>query len=381
MDPDQSSRSIDRTAGAEYLDAMTPELAQAYVDSCRPFVDGAIGEREVTMRGWRYFLEINSVCNLRCPTCTKGNQPAVQGLKYDHQTGIMEESLMERCLDKIQLENPQAIVFLYGNSEGFIHPRLPECIASVKRRGLSPQVSSNLNYVQRVPETLEAGPDLIIISLSGWTQEVYEKGHAGGDIEKVKANMRILAEANNARPEENRVRILVNFHRYLDNEHEVEPMKDYATGLGLGFFTSLARAISMESTIQFERSVDPDSQPFEVQEGQPDWNNILPPVSQTYIDTMKRLKIPPTEAREMYKHYPIHKVCPVGAGMLFTFIRHDGLVQMCACTADRRITLGNYLDLTPEQMMEKREGHSICEKCLKYRNNLYYNLVDREKWE
>lgn len=362
---------------------MTDELKAAYLEAAKPFYEGggAIGEAEAQMHSWRFFLEINSVCNLRCPTCTKGNQAAVAGLKYDHETGIMEESLMERCLDKIASENPKALVYLYGNSEGFIHPRLPECIASVKRRGLSPQLSSNLNFVQRVPETLEAGPDLIIVSLSGWTQEIYERGHAGGRIEKVKENMRILAEANNARPEDKRVQILVNFHVYLDNQHEIAPMKEYATNLGLGFFTSWARAISMESTIQYERHMDPNATPFEVQEGMPDWNALLPPVSQTYIDTMKRLKIPPTEAIEMYKHIPVRDQCPVGAGGIFTFIRHDGKVQMCACTADRRITLGNYLDLTPEQMIFKRIGHPVCKQCLKYRNNLYYNLVDREKWE
>ena len=356
-------------------------MQKAYDEACVPFVDGAITPEVIKMKPWRVFLEINSVCNLRCPTCTKGNQASVEGLKYDHKTGIMDESLMERCLDKIQSENPHALVYLYGNSEGFIHPRLPECIASVKRRGLSPQLSSNLNYIQRVEETLEAGPDLIIISLSGWTQEVYEKGHVGGNIEKVKANMRILAEANNARPLEKRINIKVNFHVYLDNAHEVEPMREYATNLGLGFFTSLARAISMENTIQYERSLDPDATPFDIQEGQPDWNKILPPVTPTYIETMKRLKHPPTMAREMYKDIPIAKHCPVGAGNLFTFIRHTGEVQMCACTADRRITIGNYLDMTPDQMIEKRYDHSICRKCLSYRNNLYYNLVKRELWE
>ena len=360
---------------------MSPELEAQYAEASRPFVDGAITEEAIRLKPWRVFLEINSVCNLRCPTCTKGNQPAVNGLKYDHQSGIMDESLMERILDKIASENPKALVFLYGNSEGWLHPRLPECITAVKRRGLSPQLSSNLNFVQRVSETLEAGPDLIIVSLSGWTQEVYEKGHAGGRIEKVKENMRILAEANNARPADRRIDIRVNFHLYLDNGHEVEPMKEYSTNLGLGFFTSWARAISMESTIQYERHLDPDATPFEVQEGQPDWNKILPPVSQTYIDTMKRLRIPPTEAREMYKHIPISELCPVGAGSLFTFIRHDGKTQMCACTADRRITLGDYLDTSADELRESRVGHAICKQCLKYRNNLYYNLVDRAKWE
>lgn len=361
--------------------SLSPEMQAAYDEAAIPFIGGAIGPDEIKMKSWRFFLEISSACNLRCPTCTKGNMPAVDGLKYEHQTGIMDMDLMENILDKIQRENPKALIYCYGNSEIWLHPKLPECIASIKRRGLSPQLSSNLNYMQRVEETLEAGPDLIIISLSGWTQEIYERGHAGGNIEKVKSNMRILAEANNARPVDKRIKILVNFHQYLDNAHEIAPMNEYAVNLGLGFFTSFARAISMESTIQYERHLDPDATPFEVQENKPDWNKILPPVSQSYINAMARLKIPPTQAREMYKHHPVSRFCPVGAGGIFTFIRHDGKTQLCACTADRRITVGDYLDTTPDEMIEQRTDHAICKQCLKYRNNMYYHLVDREKWE
>lgn len=360
---------------------LSPELAAAYRESCRPFIEGggAIGEREASMQPWRVFLEISSACNLFCPTCTKGNQRSVNGLRYEHQSGFMDPDLMERILDKIKSENSEAIVFCYGNSEPWLHPKLPECITAVKRRGLGVQFSTNLNYMQRVAETLAAQPDMIIVSVSGFTQEIYGRGHAGGKIDRVKSNMKILGTFNqSANP---KINIAVNYHRYKDNEHEVEPMRAYASECGIDFFTSLARAISMESTIQYERYMDPDSTPFEVQEGSPDWNTIFPPVSQTYIDTMNRLKIPPTDAREMYKHHPIREVCPIGAGSLFTFIRHDGKVQMCSCTADRRITLGDYLELTPDQMIEKRTGHSICKQCLKYRNNLYYHLVDREKWE
>ncbi len=66
---------------------------------------------------------------------------------------------------------------------------------------------------------------------------------------------------------------------------------------------------------------------------------------------------------------------------MFTFIRHDGKTQMCSCTADRRITLGNYLTTTPEQMIEQRTGHAICKQCIKYRTNLYFHIVDREVWD
>ena len=355
--------------------SLSPELEAAYREAARPFYEGggAISEHEVGMRSWRYFLEVNSACNLKCPTCTKGNKSG-----YEHQTGLMDPDLMERCIDKIKSENPEAIVFLYGNSEPFLHPRLPECIAAVKARGLRCELSTNLNYIHRVSEVLAAQPDFMIISLSGFTQEVYVKGHAGGQIEKVKANMKILGTANQlVNP---RVKMSVNYHLYKDNGHELELMRAFADGCGIGLFTSNARAISMENAIQYLREGEGNPR-FEVQPGRPDWNTALPPVSQQWKDTMDRLKIPPQRARQMYEKYPVQSVCPVGAGGMFTFIRHDGKTSMCACVADRRITVGDYLDTTPEQMIEQRTGHAICKMCLKYRTNLYFHIVDREQWE
>lgn len=353
---------------------MTDDLIKECELAAIPFIDGAIKPEHTRLKSWRYFLEINSACTLHCPTCTKGN---VEG--YEHQNGFMDWDLMERILDKIKSENPNAIVFTYGNSEPFVHPKLPECIAAIKSRGLRPELSTNLNHVRRVDELLAARPDLIIISLSGFSQEVYVKGHAGGDIEKVKRNMMTLAHANNALPPDKRVNILVNYHVYLDNEHEYPLMETYAKNLGLGIFKSFARAISMENAIQYCRSRDPDATPFEVQPGRPDWNVALPPISNTYVQAMDRIRIPPTKAREMYQALPEPRVCPIG--WMFSFIRHDGLISLCACVADRRINLGNYLDQTMDQLIEARTGHAICQQCTKYKMRYYFHIVDREKWD
>lgn len=358
---------------------MTPELQKAYRESAIPFIDGAIGVDETKMHSWRYFLEVNSACNLACPTCTKGNMDETEGLKYEHQNGIMDDDLMQKCIDKIALENPKAIVFLYGNSEPFLHPRLAHCIRSVKARGLNCQLSTNLNLLRNLDEFVAAKPDFVIISLSGFTQDVYVRGHAGGNIEKVKHNMAVLGDAlykaGNPFP------VSVCYHVYDYNHHEIALMEDYAKRANIGFFSTKARAISMENSIQYCRSKDPEATLFEVQKNSPDWNHLLPPVSQTYLETMNHVHIPPDKAREMYADIPPSEVCPVGAGSLFTFIRHDGKIQLCACTADRRITLGNYLDATPEFWMEKRVGHAICKQCIKYRLNLYYMINNRPAWD
>ena len=360
---------------------MTPELQKAMDDAAIPFWQGggAITEADTKLKSWRYFLEINSKCSLHCPTCTKGDETG-----YEHRTGVMAPELMERILDKVALENPKAICFLYGNSEPFLHPRLPECVAAIKRRGLNAQLSTNLNFVRRLDELLAARPDMIIVSLSGFTQEIYERGHAGGDIGRVKANMRLMAEANALLIQKDGggpgVDIQINYHLYNDNQHEVELMREFCKNLGLGFFTSYARAISMENAIQYCRLHDPEATPFEVQAGRPDWNAALPPSGQIYQDAMKRLVKPPTLAREMYRDVPMASVCPVGAGSLFTFIRHDGKTQLCACVADRRITLKDYLDTTPDELIAQREGHAICKACLKYRLPLYFMIQGHEQW-
>ena len=353
---------------------LSPELQKMYDESYKPFVSGAIGEDQTRMRSWRYFLEINSACNLKCPSCTKGNL----GIGYEHLNGIMDADLMEKCIDKIRNENNQSIVFLYGNSEPFLHPRLPECIAAVKARGLRCEMSTNCNYLQRVEETLAAGLDFMIISLSGFTQEVYVKGHAGGNVEKVKKNMKIIGEANAKL--EKPVTIQVNYHVHKDNGHELELMRDYAKECGIGLFTSNARAISMENTIQYLREKEGNPL-YEVQEGRPDWNKVLPPPSQQWKNTMQRLIIPPQNAVEMYKDHPESTLCPVGAGGMFTFIRHDGKVSLCACVADRRITISDdYLTTNVDEMVERRVNHSICQQCSKRKLNMYYHLVDRERW-
>jgi MoaA/NifB/PqqE/SkfB family radical SAM enzyme len=295
---------------------------------------------------------------------------------YDHQTGIMDPDLMERCIDKIRDENPHAIVFLYGNSEPFLHPRLAECIASVKRRGLNCQLSTNLNFIRNVDEVLAARPDMIIISLSGFTQEVYVKGHAGGNIEKVKANMRVLGEAYGRT--DGKTNISVNYHVYRDNEHEKEDMREFAKNLGLGFFTSFARAISMENAIQYLRDRDPHATPFVKVDGLPDYNAMLPPSGDTYKAAMERLVIPPQQAVDIYENTPKHRACPIGT--MFCYIRHDGKAQMCACTADRRLTLGNYLDHTQDELTDRRMDHPVCQQCGIYRMREYFHLVSPEQW-
>jgi MoaA/NifB/PqqE/SkfB family radical SAM enzyme len=358
---------------------MTPkELKAEYEIAKRPYIEasGPAPAGVLDLRSWRYVFEINSNCNLRCALCHAGNR-----IGYDHQTGIMDMDLMEKCLDKMKVENPNAVVCCYVNSEPFLHPRIAECVAAIKRRGFRCEFSSNLNHMHQLDQVLAAKPDLFTASVSGFTQEIYERAHKGGDIETVKKNFKEVIEANTRG--NHRVHIGMSYHMYEYNLHEVEPMKQFTEATGAQFLLSWGRAITIENTVQALRHIEKlktgRDVPYAIGKDSLDLNKALPPASEKFMEAMKQLRVHPEKAMNLYARWPVSKVCVMAD--VFTEIRADGKVQLCAWTDDSRLTIGNYLEMTPDQRSEARLGHPLCQECLRYRLPLYFHIVDCGKWD
>lgn len=362
------------------LDMSPEELAAAYELSARPYLesDGScMWQQFIHMKSWRYVLEISSACNLHCTLCHAGNRSG-----YQYTPGIMDMDLFERILDKIQKENPQATVCAYVNSEPFLHPHLPECIASIKKRGLRCEIATNGNMIPRYEEVLAAQPDMLTVSVSGFTQDVYQRAHQGGDIETVKQNITKLVNAYKAGGY--KFFIAVSYHKYKDNigDEQMGAMRAFTENLGILFMVSCGRVITMENTVQALRWIEAQQgvkiEPYDIKPGM-DLNTLLPEAKPEFIAGMERLLFHPLKARELYSRWPVAPVCLIAD--VFTEIRHDGRVQLCAWTDDMRLTLGNYLDMTHEQISAARREHPLCRECLRYRMNLYFHIVDRAKWE
>lgn len=355
---------------------LSPELVAAYALSARPYCEasGPIPAEMLGTKSWRYLIELNTACNLRCALCTVGNR---EGYEYDKGNLLMEMPLLDRVLDKMKSENPGAIVCPYGNGEPMLHPQLPECIASIKSRGFRCEVATNLNRVNRLEDFLKAGPDFIIVSVSGFTQEVYGKSHRGGDIEKVKENMHILKDAHNRWG--GAAAIAVSYHMYEDNLDEMSKMQEFVAQFGFQFMISWARTISMENTVQSLRAIEGITEPYQISKDGLDLNTAFPPSNPEFVKNMDRLRFHPKKARDLYSRFPVSSVCLVGD--VFTYIRHDGKVQLCAWCDDLRLSLGNYLEMDQDQISAARRGHPLCQECLRYRLNLYYHVVDATKWD
>lgn len=317
------------------------------------------------------------MCNLKCALCHAGNREG-----YEYHPGVMDADLMERILDKIKTENPNAVVCCYVNSEPFLHPRLAECVASIKRRGFRCEIATNLNVIRNLEGVLAAKPDILTVSVSGFTQEVYGRAHRGGNIETVKENLKVLAETN--RKGNYGIFLGVSYHMYRDNlGDELAQMKAYTESLGMLFMLSWARVITIENTVAALRQLDQEAgvpvEPYAIGPDGLDLNRILPPAKADFIKSMERVKFHPARAREFYSRWPVAPVCLIAD--VFTEIRWDGRVQLCAWTDDMRLTIGNYMEMNQYQICAARRGHSLCRECLKYRLNYYFHIVGAPQWD
>ena len=169
------------------------------------------------------YLITSTTCNVRCKSCPAGRKDPAIG-------GIMSLEMLERILSKCTLEARVLLAQLYFYNETFMIPHMPGMINLCHKYKVPALVSSNLTLFKHGPAIMAACPERLLISVSGWTQPVYERSHAGGDIEVVKANMAKVAELCSPKTE-----VQVSWHHYRYNEHEMQLMREYAHKLGFGF--------------------------------------------------------------------------------------------------------------------------------------------------
>jgi len=160
--------------------------AQGEAERTRHFAKAVSGD-------YIYNIDPVGACNLRCPSCAQSRSMA-RGMPHNQMTLKTFKSI----LAKIAREHPKGRVIavnLFNWGEAFLHKDLPAFIRATRAAGFRCGLSTNLNHaltVQRLEEILGAGPDVMRISISGFTNQTHQQQHARGDINLVKANMHLV---------------------------------------------------------------------------------------------------------------------------------------------------------------------------------------------
>jgi len=298
-----------------------------------------------------FYIDVFSHCNLRCPSCPVGNWTKGEALS---EGGLMSADLLRRLLEKAVSEATVKSVGLYNWTEPLLHPNIAELLALVKSFGLFTSISTNLNKLDREDDLLASGVDWIRISVSGFTQEIYERGHRHGNIERVKANMRRLAVARDR--QNSKTDIEVFYHRYLDNEADEVAMKLFAESLGFRFVKAWAYFMPVEKMLTY---LHPDS-PL----------TKLTAEDQALID---RLALEPKQATAISREHHL-KDCD-----LYNYLTIDttGEVYLCCAVSARESNrIGNYLDVPLAEIQARQRRHDLCTPCMEDGLQVLYGHAD-----
>lgn len=220
-----------------------------------------------------------------------------------------------------------------------MHPRLPALIEIAHEHGFRVCLSSNLNAGMHFDEVMAAGPRLWIVSLSGFSQEVYARGHTRGDIEAVKTNMRRLSELRARYGQKTEVSI--SYHCYNDNlGDEYTQMREYCESLDLSCVPTLAYFYPLEKLFDY-------------------FEGTLSPADQTLVD---RLIGSPSEASALGLS-AASKDCVLRSDMMS--INCDGSVALCCTVFDKKYTIAEaFLDVTLEDLQARKYQQDTCKKCM-----------------
>ncbi|WP_434597746.1 radical SAM protein [Pseudomonas sp. R4-83] len=291
------------------------------------------------------YIDIVGACNLSCPSCPMGNSENLNFKK------AMQLDMFRQIVEKARSEGVRTI-FLYNWTEPLVHPKIGEFIEIINAAGMASGISTNLNLAKNMEKALLAEPSYFRISLSGFYQETYKKGHVGGDIEVVKQNMIALHEIKQRLGLSTRVDVY--YHRYLDNIDEEALMREFSERLGFVFTTGYSVMMPLEKTLAI---VERD-----------------PSVTATDYETLKRLALPPyDDLVNVMQQYP-KQACQLKDNWLV--IDCNGNTVLC-CTIfnQTEYQVGKYLDMPLAELTQRKSTQQncvdMCNRCARKGLHIY----------
>jgi hypothetical protein len=184
--------------------------------------------------------------------------------------------------------------------------------------------------------------------LSGYTQDIYARGHKQGDIEAVKNNMRIfsdLCSRGGVVPN-----VTVYYHIYTYNQHEVEIMKNFSENLGFKFGASPAYYMPIERVDNYIANRVDLSERSYIR------NDLL-------IDIDKLVQ----ESKKEDTSYCLLQTAQVT-------IDCRGAVQLCCAVYDStKFSVADFLVVEPKKLHSLKLSNKFCGDCTKSGLNVYAN--------
>ena len=146
-------------------------------------------------------IDICSICNFKCSYCFQADKDAkkLSGLKE----GMMSFDLFKKIIDDLkEFDQPVKKIKIGNNGEPMLHKEFPKMVSYIKESNVTEIIEVFTNGSKLSPklnkEIIDAGLDIINVSLQGLTTERYkEVVGVKIDMENMRKNIAHLYEVRN----------------------------------------------------------------------------------------------------------------------------------------------------------------------------------------
>ncbi len=134
----------------------------------------------------KVYIEPTSRCNIACRTCMRNT--------WDETMGGMSEETFARIADGLRDLDPRPTVMFAGIGEPTAHPRIVEMVRRVKEIGCTAEITTNgtILNARRSRQLIDAGLDVLWVSIDGATPESYDDIRLGATLPDVIENISVF---------------------------------------------------------------------------------------------------------------------------------------------------------------------------------------------
>jgi len=148
-------------------------------------------------------IEATSSCNLRCPHCVQ----TYAGFKR----GYMKWAMYKRIIDEAVEHGCYGCKYhTIGRGEPLLHKDIVNMIAYAKLQGMIDvylNTNGSLLTEKKIKGLLDAGLDMIVFSIDGYTKEKYEENRVGTTFERVGWNVEMFRRCRDLHNYSTKIRI------------------------------------------------------------------------------------------------------------------------------------------------------------------------------
>lgn len=187
-------------------------------------------------------FDVTNYCNLWCAICRERPNSIScdpKGSGASIPMGRMTYKMFSEIIGETKGHIMLALMYMAG--EPLMNPDIYKMIEKATDYRIPTMLSTNgmLLTMSNNEKLINSGLDLIKIAISGYSQEVYEREHRGGNIKTILANIENLATLKKQLSSD--MIIVVDYILYAHNEGELVDIENFCRNTGVDLTTRVGR--------------------------------------------------------------------------------------------------------------------------------------------